>query len=141
LKILKQKISVFEEAEHAEVHANAGHEPSLLGRMILRFANLAAEPEIHRRCGKQQRCERRVPRAVKDVAGNDEKIFAKVPAAQAPVERRNNDVEDDEGERIKKHGGMLELRGRWQTLVYASHIEADVLEVVCKSGKIDLQFL
>ena len=47
LEILEQKVSVLEKAEHAEVHANAGNEPSLLVMSILRFADLPTEPEIH----------------------------------------------------------------------------------------------
>src|SRR5215475_4546042 len=112
LEILKQKISVFEKAEHAQVHANAGDEPALLGRLGLNFSHLPPEPEIHRRCGKKQRGERRVPRAVKNVARDDEKVFPELPAAKAPVKRRYDYVKNDEGERIEKHGERFRLRSR-----------------------------
>src|ERR1700719_507490 len=49
LEILEQKISVLKKAEHAQIHANAGHEPTFPGARIVRFADLPAEPEIHRR--------------------------------------------------------------------------------------------
>jgi len=101
LEILKQKISVFEKTEHAQIHADAGDEPSLL--VILRFADLAAQPEIHGRGGKKERGKWRIPRAVENVTRDDEKIFSQIPTAQAPIESRDDDVENDEGERIKKH--------------------------------------
>ena len=101
LEILKQKISVFEKTEHAQIHADAGDEPSLL--VIMRFADLASEPEIHRRGGKKERGEWRIPRAIENVTCDDEKIFSKIPTAQVPIEGRDDDVENDEGERIKKH--------------------------------------
>ena len=104
LEILEQKIPVFKEAEHAQIHANAGDKPSLLPMSILCFSNLATEPEVHCRCRKQERGERRIPGPVKNVTRDDEQILAKVPAVQAPVKRRNDDVENDECERVEQHG-------------------------------------
>ena len=110
LKILEEKISVLEKPEHAQVHADAGDKPSFLSMSILRLADLAPEPEIHRRRGKEERGEWRVPRAVKDVARDHEQIFSQIPSTQAPVERNDDYEENDEGERIKKHGEELKLR-------------------------------
>ena len=126
LEILEQKISVLEKPEHAQVHADAGDEPTFPGRLILRFANLAAEPEIHRGGGKEERGEGRIPRAVKDVAGNNEQIFPRRPGADAPEKRDHDHEENDESERIKKHGEGFELRCGRQRLIYASHNAADV---------------
>ncbi len=85
LEILEQEISVFKKTEHAQIHANARDQPSFLRMSILRFGNLAAEPEIHGRCRKKQCSERRVPCAVENIAGNDEQILARPPTADAPV--------------------------------------------------------
>src|ERR1043166_5527651 len=85
LEILKEKISVLEKAEHAQVHAHARDEPAALCRSILRFGNLTAEPEIHRGRGEKQSGKRRVPRAVKNVTGDDQEIFSRVPQPDAPV--------------------------------------------------------
>ena len=127
LEILEQKISVFEKAEHAEIHADAGDEPAFLGALTLRFADLAAEPEIHRGGRKKKRGEGRVPCAIKNVTRDNKEIFSEVPAVETPVERRNDDVEDDEGERIEKHDGIgLELSGAEGSPIYVSHIAADV---------------
>ena len=122
LEILEQKIPVFEKPEHAQIHANAGHQPALLRAQIFRFANLAAEPEIHRRRREQKRSERRVPRAVKNVARNHEEIFPQFPAANTPVKSDNDYKKNDEGKRIEKHGEKFELCSRCRPLIYASHI-------------------
>ena len=104
LEVLKEKISVFEKAEHAQIHADARDQPSLLRVSILRFADLATEPEIHRRGGEKERGERWIPRSIKNVTRDHEQIFARIPAAHAPVESGYDYIEDDKGERIKKHG-------------------------------------
>ena len=103
LKILKQKIPVFEKAEHAQVHANAGHQPTFLAVSTLRFGDLPAEPEIHRRRCEKERGEGRIPGAVKNVTRHHEQVFSQLPSAQAPVERDDDYKKNDEGERIKKH--------------------------------------
>src|SRR5260370_36095650 len=78
LKILEQKVSVFKEPEHAQIHANARNQPTT-SCMISGVAHLTAKPKIHR-CGpEQERSERRVPCAVKKVAGYDEEIFTRLP--------------------------------------------------------------
>jgi hypothetical protein len=78
---------------------------------ILGFAHLAAKPEIHRGGPEQERSEWRVPGAIKDVAGYDEQIFPRLPRTNAPVKSDNDYEENDERERIKKHGeGAIELR-------------------------------
>ena len=135
LEILEQKISVFEKAEHAQVHADARDQPPLLGRLTLRFSDLATEPEIHRGGREQERGEWRIPRAVKNVTRNDEQVLAKVPTVQAPVEGDDDYEKNDEGERIEKHDEIFELPCRRQLPVYATHIEADVLDTRCRSSK------
>ena len=104
LEILKQEISVFEKTQHAQVHADAGDEPSLLAMSILRLSNLAAEPEIHRGGGEQKRSEWWIPRTVKNVAGDHEKVLPRLPRVNAPVERDDNCEKDHKGQRIKQHG-------------------------------------
>ena len=133
LEILEQEISVLEKTEHAQIHANARDQPALLGQPGLRFGNLAAEPEIHRRSREKQRGERRIPRAVKNIAGDDEQIFSQLPAAKTPVEREDNDIKDNKSERVKKHG--TESRGRRHLPIFPSHIEANVLEILFGFGK------
>src|ERR1700730_6838358 len=105
LEILKEKISVFEEAEHAQIHTHANHKPPAFCMSIFRFANLTAQPEIHRRRGKNERDERRSPRAIESVTRMDEEIFAHLPRSDAPIRRDYDREENNEGERIKKHGG------------------------------------
>jgi hypothetical protein len=94
LEILEQKISVFKKTEHAQVHAHACHQPPAL--VFLSFGNLPAEPEVHRRRGKEQRCKWRIPRAVKNVTGDDQEIFSRLPAAYAPIEGDDDNKEDNE---------------------------------------------
>src|SRR5437870_128854 len=139
LEILEEKISVFEEAEHAQIHAHAGDEPGAFGTRLFGFANLTAQPEIHRSGGKKERGERRIPCAIKNVTGDDEDVFAQRPGRDAPVKRDHDHEEDDESERVKKHGaGSIELRCRDEQPIYVSHIEPDLLEVVSLSCKIDI---
>ena len=104
LEILKQEISVLEEAEHAQIHANAGDQPTLLRVSILRFADLAPKPEIHRRCRKQKRGKRRIPRPVKNVARDYEQIFPDRPGSDAPIGGQDHHKKDNKGERIEEHG-------------------------------------
>src|SRR5260370_32733553 len=126
LEILQEKISVLEKAEHAQVHADARDQPNAPFMLIFGFANLTTQPEIHRCGGKKERGEGRIPRAVKNVAGDYEKIFPRRPRTDVPVKRDDDHEENDEGERIKKHGEGFELRCARQRPIYASHMEADV---------------
>lgn len=127
LKILEQKVSVFKEPQHAQIHANACNQPAASRVLISGFAHLTAKPKIHRSGPEQERSERRVPRAVKNVTGYDEQIFPRLPRTNAPVNSDNNHEENDERERIKEHGeAASELRRRKGGARYASHIEADV---------------
>ena len=105
LEILKEEISVFEKPEHAQIHANAGDQPAA-ARTPLGLRNLPPQPEIHRGCGKKECGEGRIPRAVENVAGDDEQIFSRRPGADAPVKRDHGHKEDNERERIKKHGEL-----------------------------------
>ena len=104
LEILEQKISVFEKSEHAQVHANARHQPATSCMLIFGFGHLTAKPEIHRRGCEQKRGERRVPGTVKNVAGYDEQIFPRLPRFNTPVKSDDDHEENDERERIKEHG-------------------------------------
>ena len=103
LKILEQKISVFEKAEHAQVHANARDQPATSGTLICGLAHLTTKPEIHRGGPEQESGKRRVPCAIKNVAGYYEKIFARLPRTDTPVSSDDDDKENDESERIKEH--------------------------------------
>src|SRR6266699_511135 len=85
LKILQQEISVLEKTEHAQVHADAAHQPHATRTLTLSFRNSSTEPKIHRRRGKEQRGKWRIPRSVKNIARNDEQIFSGVPGTYAPV--------------------------------------------------------
>ena len=127
LEILEQKVSVFKEPEHAQIHANARDQPTTSCMLIFGFAHLTAKPEIHRCGAEQERGERRVPGAIKDVTGDDEQILPRRPGTNAPVKRDNDDEENDESERVKEHGeATIELHCREQGACYASYIEADV---------------
>ena len=126
LKILEQQISVFKEPEHAQIHANARNQPAT-SCMISGFVHLTAEPKIHRRGPEQKPSERRVPSAIKNITGYDEQIFSGLPRTNAPVGSDNDHIENNERERIKKHGeATTELHFRERGACYASHIEADV---------------
>ena len=127
LEILEQKVSVFKEPEHAQIHANARDQPATSCMLISGFGHPTAKPKIHRGSPEQQRSERRVPRAVKNVTGYDEQIFPRLPRTNAPVKSDNDYEENDERERIKEHGeAAIALRSRERGACYASHIEADV---------------
>src|SRR5260370_39061322 len=71
LEILEQEISIFEEPEHAQVHADARDQPNGPFMSIFGFANLRAEQDIHCRAGKQTGSDGRIPVAVKIEAGTD----------------------------------------------------------------------
>ena len=136
LEVLKQKIPVLEKPEHAQVHADACDEPAFLGMLILRFTDLATEPEIHCRSREKEGSQWRIPRAVENVARDYEQIFSELPAANAPVKGDDDYEENDESERIKKHGeSSVELCWQPQSLINANHIEADVLDTLLRLGK------
>src|SRR6266699_1891959 len=71
---------------------------------FLDLGHSSAQPKIHRCRGKKQRGKWRVPRAVKNVARDDEEIFPRVPGTHAPVDGDGDRKKGDEGERIEKHG-------------------------------------
>src|SRR5260370_37101868 len=84
LKILEQKVSVFKEPEHAQIHANARNQPKT-SCMICGVAHLTAKPRIHR-CGPElERSERRSLAAGKDRAGDAEAPFALPPRCSTPL--------------------------------------------------------
>src|SRR6476660_1959378 len=127
LKILEQEVSVFKEPEHAQIHANARNQPATSCMLIPGFGHLTAKPKIHRGGPEQKPGERRVPGAVKNITGYHEQIFSGLPRTNAPEKSDNDHVENNEGERIKKHGeATIELRCRERRACSASHIEADV---------------
>src|SRR5215212_1290271 len=79
LKILEQKVPVFKKPEHAQIHANARDEPATSCVLIFGFGHLTAKPEIHCR-GPEQECgKRRIPSAIKNVAGYNKQIFPRLP--------------------------------------------------------------
>src|SRR5205823_12895459 len=75
LKILEEKVTVFEEAEHAQVHADAANQPDASRMASFSLGNSSAEPKIHCCRGKEQGGEWWVPSAVENVARNHEEIF------------------------------------------------------------------
>src|SRR5438874_11904543 len=103
LKILEEKVPVFEEPEHAQVHADAANQPDASRMASFGLGNSSAEPKIHCRRGKEQGGERWVPRAVENIARDHEKIFPRVPRTHTPVGSQDDCKKDDEGERIEKH--------------------------------------
>src|SRR4029453_17846307 len=84
LKILEQKVSVFKEPQHAQIHANARNQPATSCVLISGFGHLTAKPKIHRGGPEQERSERRVPGAIKNVTGYDQQIFPGLPRTNAP---------------------------------------------------------
>src|ERR1043166_5512792 len=84
LKILEQKVSVFKEPKHAQIHAKARNQPAT-SCMFRGFAHSTAKPKIHRGGPEQKRGERRVPGAIKNITGYDEQIFSGLPRTNAPV--------------------------------------------------------
>src|SRR6266850_8301802 len=94
LKIFEQKVSVFKEPEHAQIHADACDQPATSCMLIFGFGHLTAKPEIH--CGgpKQEGSEWRVPGAIKNVAGCDEQIFPRLPRFNTPL-KRDDDHEEN----------------------------------------------
>src|ERR1700745_310707 len=85
LKILQQEVPVFEESQHAQVHGDAGNQPRAPRMWSFCPAHLPAKPKIHCRCRKEQRRERRIPRAVKNVASDYEKVLPRIPGTYAPI--------------------------------------------------------
>ena len=104
LEIFQQEVSVFEKTEHAQVHADAADQPTSSRRLVLGFGNLPAQPKIHRGGGKKKRGKWGVPRAIKNVARNDEEIFPRVPRFDAPIDQDDDREKNDESERIEQHG-------------------------------------
>ena len=122
LKILEQKVSVLKKSEHAQIHAKARNQPATSRMLIPGFGHLTAKPKIHRRGPEQQRSEWRVPSAIKNLTGYDEQIFSGLPRTDAPVGSDNNHIENNERERIEKHGeATIELHCRECGPCYASH--------------------
>ena len=120
LEILEQKVPVFEKTEHAQVHANAGNQPCPAGMAAFGPGHLSAKPKIHRRGGKKQCGEWRVPRAVKNVACDYEKIFSRVPGTNTPVGGDDDYKKDDERERIEKHYGRA-------MCLFKSHVDCQYI--------------
>ena len=104
LKILEQKVPVLKEPEHAQIHANARNQPTTSCMLISGFSHLTAKPKIHRGGPEQERSERRIPSAIKNVTGYDEQIFPRLPRFNTPVKSDDDYEENDERERIKEHG-------------------------------------
>src|SRR6266550_4004036 len=119
LKILEQKVSVFKEPEHVQIHANARNQPATPCVLISGFGHLTAKPKIHRGSSEQERSKRRVPGAIKNVTGYDEQIFPRLPRTNTPVKSDNDHEENDERERIKEHGEVaIELPCRERGAYY-----------------------
>src|SRR5206468_10706127 len=78
LKILEQKVPIFEEPEHAQVHADAANQPDASRTASFSRGNSSAEPKIHCRRGKEQRGKWWVPCAIKNVTCDHEEIFPRL---------------------------------------------------------------
>ena len=72
LEIFQEKIPVLKKSQHAEVHADACDQPAAFCPLVFRFADLAAEPEIHRGGREEESGKGWVPGAIKNVARHDE---------------------------------------------------------------------
>jgi len=83
-------------------------------------AHLPAKPKIHCGGGKKQRREGRIPRAVKDVAGDYEKILPCIPGMYAPIGGDDDYKKDDERERIEKHC-------RCAICLFKSHVDCEYI--------------
>ena len=103
LKIFQQKVSVFEKPEHAQVHTDTADQPRSSRRRRFGFANLSAQPKIHRGSGKKKRGKGWIPSPVKNVACDQKQILPRIPGMDAPVERHYDREEDNKGKRIEKH--------------------------------------
>ena len=130
LEIFQQEISVFEEPEHAQVHADTADQPTSPRGPILGFANLPAQPKIHRGGRKEERGKRWVPRTVKNVTCDHEQIFSRGPGMDAPVRGHDDDEKDNESDGIEKHGSPAIAYLRRQT-----NCEYFVVRFVRANGK------
>ena len=105
LTIFQQKVSVFEESQHAQVHADAGNQPRATRTSSFCPAHMFTKPKIHCRGGKEQRRKGRIPRAIKDVASDYEEILPRIPGTYAPIGGDDDYEKDNEREGIEKHEG------------------------------------
>jgi hypothetical protein len=137
LKILEEKISVFEKPEHAQIHANARDQPATSCMLIFGFGQLTAKPEIHRSGPKQESSEGRVPSAIKNVAGYDEQIFPRLPRFNTPVKSDDDYEENDERERIKEHGEADRITLWRAPRILVEPYRGRCLEDLGRSNKID----
>jgi len=94
LKILEQKVSVFEKPEHAQIHANARDQPATSCMLTFGLCHLTTKPESI--AVAKQEAARAVPGAIKNVAGCDDKIFPRLPRFNTPVKSDDDDEENDE---------------------------------------------
>jgi hypothetical protein len=83
-------------------------------------AHSSTEPKIHCRRGKEQHCERGVPRAVKNVACDYEKILPRIPGTYAPIGGDDDYKKDDERQRIEKHYGRA-------ICLFKSHVDCQYI--------------
>jgi hypothetical protein len=120
LKIFQQKVPVFEESQHAQVHADAGNQPRATRTPAFRPAHLPAEPKIHCRGGKEQRREGRIPGAVKNIACDYEQILARIPGTDGPIGCDDDYKKDNESKRIEKHDGRA-------ICLFKSHIDCEYI--------------
>ena len=143
LKVLQQKVPIFEKPEHAQIHADTANQPSAARTPTFSFRHLSSEPKIHRRRRKEQRSERRVPRTIKNIARDYEEIFPRVPGTYAPVSGDDDCKKDDEGERIEKHDRRDCLSKRHAVGQYILRVDSDltakdkinkVIDTVCLEG-------
>ena len=102
-EVLEEEVPVLEKAEHAQVHGHADPEPDLALVWFLHRAHFSAEIEIECSRREEEHSERRIPRAVKEVARDEEQILPRFPRAHRPVRAQNEHEKDDKGERVEQH--------------------------------------
>ena len=107
LEIFEQEVPVFEEPQHAQIHAHARDQPNAAGVLIFRARDSGAQPKIHGGGGKEQSGKRRIPGAVENIACNNKQVFPRGPGAHAPIRGHHDNEEDNECERVEQHGTLV----------------------------------
>src|SRR5829696_6383766 len=103
LEVLREKIEIFEESEHRQVtRQSAGQQQFSLPRCF-GFVQAQTYEEIQEAGRHHQQAITPVPPAVENVAGNHEQNVLRPAVPQAPVERENDEEEDQERQRGERH--------------------------------------
>ena len=104
-----KKLKYLKNAEHAEVHGEAGQQVALLVRRVV--LHPLARPVVDRGRDEHDADEPRVDPAVEEVAGREQQEV--LPAVrQPPVDRDHDQEEDDEVEAVEDHRNSGSSRRR-----------------------------